>query len=50
MQDLYKANDIIILKNRNHIPEKVDDHAVFLDGRCENNEVTVDFKFILQKL
>lgn len=50
MQDLYKVNDIIILKNRNQIPKKVEDHAMFLDERHGNNEINVNFKFIFQKL
>ena len=50
MQDLYKVNDIIILKNRNQIPRKVEDHAMFLDERHGNNEINVNFKFIFQKL
>ena len=50
MQDLYKVNDTIILKNRNRIPKKVEDHAMFLDGRHENNEINVNFKFIFQRL
>ena len=49
MWDLYKVNDIIILKNKNQIPKKVD-HAMFLDERHGNNEINVNFKFIFQKL
>ena len=50
MQDLYKVNYIIILKNRNQIPKKVEDHAMFLGGRHENNEINVNFKFTFQRL
>ena len=45
MQDLYKVNDKIILKNIKQFLKNIEDHAMILVGRHENSEINVSFKF-----